>query len=169
MADFNHEFLEVADLVPAFVPVDMQTGANGVNWFNMSKAERVVCVLYKGAGTGGDNPVLTLLQATDNAGTGSKALTFTKIRTKVGAIATAANQIWTIVTQAAANTYTTSGAASVAMYAIEIKASDLDVSNGFNHVNFSIPDVGSNAQLGCAFYVAYGLKYPQQVTATFLD
>lgn len=169
MSGFNHEFLEVSDIVPAFVPVDMQTGANGANWINMKNVDRVVCVLFKGAGTGGDNPILTINQAKDNAGTGSKALNFTKIRQKVGAIATAANQVWDIVTQSAANTYTPAVAASVAVIAIEIKATDLDINNGFNHVNFTVPDVGSNAQLGCAFYIPYGVRYPQQKQATYLD
>lgn len=169
MSDFNHEFLEIADIIPAFVPVDMQTGANGANWVNMKLIEKLVCVLFKGAGTAGDNPVFTVNQATDNAGTLSKALNFTRMRSKIGAIATAANQIWTITTQAAAGTWTPTSAASVAVLAVEINARDLDINNGFNHVQLTIPDIGSNAQLGCGFYIAYGLKYPQSITPTFLD
>ena len=169
MSDFNHEFLEIADIVPAFVPVDMQTGANGSNWFNMALCDRVICVLYKGAGTAGDNPVLTLNQASDSSGTGSKGLNFTRYRQKIGAIATAANQIWTIVTQAAASTATPTSAASVAVFAIEVKCADLDLANGFNHVQFTIPDTGTNAQLGCAFYIAYGVKYPQSIQSTLLN
>lgn len=169
MSDFNHEFLEIADIVPSFVPVDMQTGNNGSNWFNMALCEKVICVLYKGAGTAGDNPVLTLNQAQDNASTGSKGLNFTRYRSKVGAIATAANQVWTVTTQAAASTATPTSAASVAVFAIEVNAKDLDINNGFNHVQFTIPDVGSNAQLGCAFYIAYGLKQPTAINPTFLN
>ena len=169
MTDFNREFLEMADIVPAFIPVDMQTGNNGSNWLNMAKCDRVLCVLFKAVGTAGDNPVFTLNQATDNQGTGSKALTFTKARTKIGAIATAANQIWTTVTQAAAGTYTPTSAASAALIAVEIRATDLDLANGFNHINLTIPDVGSNAQLGCAFYIPYAVRQPQATLPTFLD
>jgi hypothetical protein len=165
----NHEILEVMDIVPAFVPVDMQTAANGSNWVNMAKCARVLCVVFKGAGTAGDNPVVTINQATDNAGTSSKALTFTKARSKIGAIATAANQVWTTVTQAAAGTWTPTSAASVALLAVEIRATDLDIANGFNHVQLTVPDIGSNAQLGCGFYIVFGVKYPQQTQATFLD
>lgn len=169
MTDFNHEFLEIADIVPAFVPVDMQTGVNGSNWVNLALAERVVCVLFKAAGTAGDDPVFTVNQAKDNSGTGSKALTFTKMRSKIGAIATAANQIWTITTQAAAGTWTPTSAASVAVLAVEIRAMDLDINNGFNHVQLTIPDTGSNAQLGCGFYIVYALKQPTQINPTFLN
>lgn len=169
MSDFNHEFLEIADIVPAFVPVDMQTGNNGSNWINMALAERVLCVVFKGAGTAGDNPVVTINQASDSSGTGSKALTFTKTRAKIGAIATAANQIWTVATQAAAGTWTPTSAASVALLAVEIRATDLDLANGFNHIQLTVPDTGSNAQLGCGFYIVYGLKQPSQINPTFLN
>lgn len=169
MSDFNHEFLEIADIIPAFVPVDMQTANNGSNWVNMANLERLLCVLFKGAGTAGDNPVFTMNQASDSSGTGSKALTFTRMRSKIGAIATAANQIWTVTTQAAAGTWTPTSAASVAVLAVEVRPMDLDVNNGFNHVQLTIPDIGTNSQLGCAFYIPYGIKFPQAITATFLN
>ena len=47
MTDFNHEFLEVADIIPAFVPVDMQTGANNGQWVNMKNIARLACVLTR--------------------------------------------------------------------------------------------------------------------------
>ena len=166
MTDFNHEFLEIADVIPAFVPVDMQTGANNGQWIAMKHINRLVCVLLKGAGTAGDNPVITLQQATSNAGAGAKALTFTRARTKIGAIASTPQ--WTIATQAAANTYTPTSAASQAVIAVEIQANDLDLANGFNFVQLSIPDTGTNPQLGAAFYIAYGIRYPQSVTPSLL-
>lgn len=167
MSDFNHEFLESADIIPAFVPVDMQTAANNGQWVAMKNISRLLCVLLKAAGTSGDNPVFTLQQATSNAGAGAKALNFTRARTKIGAIASTPQ--WTIATQAAANTYTPTSAASQAVIAVEVVATDLDMANGFNFVQLSIPDTGSNAQLGAAFYIAYGLKFPQSVTASALS
>ena len=166
MTDFNHEFLEVADIVPAFVPVDMQSAANNGQWVSMKNINRLVCVLFKAAGTAGDDPVLTIKQATSNAGGGAKALTFTRARTKIGAIA--GTPQWTIVTQAAANTFTPTSAANPAVIAVEIQANDLDVTNGFSYVQLSVPDTGSNAQLGTAFYIAFGHKFPQSVTASTL-
>lgn len=167
MTDFNHEFLEIADVIPAFVPVDMQTAANNGQWVAMKNISRLVCVLLKAAGTAGDNPVFTLQQATSNAGAGAKALTFTRARTKIGAIASTPQ--WTVASQSAANTYTPTSAASQAVIAVEIQANDLDLANGFNFVQLSIPDTGTNPQLGAAFYIAYGIRYPQSVTASALS
>ncbi|WP_010588001.1 hypothetical protein [Schlesneria paludicola] len=166
MSDFNHEFLEIADIVPAFVPVDMQTGTNNGIWIAMKNVTRLVCVLFKAAGTVGDNPVITLQQATGNAGAGAKALPFTRARTKIGPIASTPQ--WSIATQSAANTYTPTSAASQAMIAVEVQATDLDLTNGYAFVQLSIPDTGTNAQLGAAFYIAYGLRYPQNITPSSL-
>lgn len=146
------KFIESADIVAGFVPVDMQTGANTGDWVNLSTYARCVAVLFKAAGTAGDDPVFTLQQATDNAGTSAKALTFTTVWSKVGTLASIA--AFTKNTQAAAGTYTdTVSAESQAIMLVEIRAEDLDVSNGFNHIQLSIPDTGTNAQLGCAFYL----------------
>ena len=133
----------------------------------MKHITRLVCVLYKAAGTAGDNPVVTLQQATTNTGTGAKALTFTRARTKIGPIASTPQ--WTIATQAQANTYTPTSAASQALIAVEVQATDLDLGNGFGYVQLSVPDTGTNAQLGAAFYIAYGLRYAQSTTPTPLS
>lgn len=167
MSDYNHEFLETADIVPAFVPVDMQSAANNGQWVNMKHVSKLLAVLFKAAGTAGDNPVFTLKQATDSSGTGAKALNFTRARTKIGAIGSTPQ--WTVVTQSAGNTITPTSAANPAVIAVEIQASELDTANGFNFVQLSIPDTGTNAQLGAAFYIATGLRYPQAVTTSLLS
>ena len=167
MTDFNHEFLEIADIIPAFVPVDLHNAANNGQWISMKYIGRLVCVLLKAAGTAGDDPVITLKQATSNAGAGAKALTFTRARTKIGAIATTPQ--WTLVTQSAANTFTPTSAASPAVIAVEVQQTDLDLNNGFSFVQVSIPITGTNAQLGAAFYIAYGIKYAQTLTPSALS
>ena len=166
MSDFNHEFFEIADVIPAFLPVDMQTGANNGQWVAMKHVGRLVCVLIKGAGTAGDDPIITLKQATSNTGASAKGLTFTRARVKIGPLAS--TPIWSIATQTAANTYTPTSAASPAVIAVEIQPTDLDLSNGISFVQLSIPDTGSNPQLGAAFYIAFGLKYLQPVTPSVL-
>jgi len=163
----NAEFLEYNDIVPAFVPIDMETGANNGQWINMKFIERLVCVLFKAAGTASDDPVFTLKQALTSSGGTPKALNFTRIRQKIGAIAST-NQ-WTIITQAAAGTYTPTSAASQAVIAVEVGAHMLDVNNNYNYVQMSIPDTGSaGAQLGCGFYIAAGLKYAQSICPNLL-
>ena len=161
MTDFNHDFLEIADIIPAFVPADMHTSANNGQWVDMKFISKLLCVLLKAAGTAGDDPVITLKQATSNAGANAKSLNFTRARTKIGAIATTPQ--WTIATQSAANTYTPTSAASPALIAVEVSQTDLDLNNGFNFVQFSIPSTGANPQLGTAFYIAYGVRYAQAI------
>lgn len=164
---YNAECLEVMDIVPAIKPIDLQTGANNGTWVNMAVSYRCLVVLFKAAGTAGDDPIFTINQATDNAGTGSKALTFTRIRTKLGA--STIPTTWTIATQAAAGTYTPTSAANPALIAVDIKETDLDINNGFNHIQLVIPDTGTNAQLGCAFYIPFGLDQPQSIPASSLS
>lgn len=163
----NREILECVDIVPAFVPVDMQTGANNGQWVNMKYLHKLLCVLFKAGGTAGDDPVFTLKQATSNSGTGAKALNFTRARTKVGA-ALASLTVQSVATQAAGNTYTPTSAANPGLIAVEVNPTDLDMANGFNFVQLSIPDTGTNAQLGCAFYLAVH-KYAQNVPPNVLS
>lgn len=151
----SEKFLSsIGTIEAAFVPVDMQTAANDGDWINMAYYNRCLCVLYKAAGTAGDDPVFTLKQATSAAGGGAKALNFTVVMSKVGTLASTAT--WTRTTQSAANTYTdTASAESQAIIAVEVAAEDLDVDNGFQFIQMSIPDTGSNAQLGCALYIPF--------------
>jgi hypothetical protein len=163
----NREVLEMLDIVPAFVPVDMQSGANNGQWVNMRYLHKLLAVLYKAGGTAGDDPVFTLKQATSNSGTGAKALNFTRYRTKVGA-ALASLTVQTVTTQSAGNTCTPTSAANPGIIAVEVNPTDLDLANGFNFVQLSIPDTGSNAQLGCAFYLAIH-KYDQNIPPNVLS
>ena len=148
----TERFLEVADIVAGFVPVDMSTAANTGDYVNLSRFGRCLVVLFKAAGTAGDDPVFTITQAQDNAGTGVKALNIDTIYSKVGTLNAVA--AFTKVTQAAAATYTDAASAEAqAIIAVEVRAEQLDVENGFTHIKLAIPDVGTNAQLGCALYI----------------
>lgn len=148
-----NRFLEGANIQAAFVPVDMATAANNGDWVNLKGYRRVLAVLFKAAGVAGDDPVFTLKQATDVAGSNAKALNFTRIYTKLG-VQTAVG-VFTQVDQAAAGTYTdATSAEQQAIFAVEILDEDLDVAGGFTCVQLSIPDVGAGgAQLGCGFYL----------------
>ncbi len=146
----NKHFLEKNQVVAAIIPVDLQSAANNGDWVSLKGYGRVAAILYKAAGTAGDDPVFT----TDVSGTGAKALNFTRIDSKVGT-QTGIGQ-FTTTTQAAANTYTDAVSAEAqAIMVVDIKAEDLDIDNGFDCVQLQIPDVGSNAQLGCALYVLH--------------
>jgi len=155
-------FLETADIVAAFVPVDMQTAANDGDWVNLQNFERCVAVLFKAIGTAGDDPVFTVKQATDNAGSNAKALNISTIWSKVGTLSGISG--FTKNTQAAGATYTDAASAEAqAIMAVDILAEELDSEGGFTHIQLSIPDVGGNAQLGCGFYI---LLEPRTAGAT---
>jgi hypothetical protein len=150
----NRHFLEKNQVVAAIIPVDMAAAANNGDWVSLKNYGRVAVILFKAAGTANDDPVFTLRQAQDVAGTGAKALNFTRMDSKVG-VQTGIGQ-FTTTTQAAANTYTDLVSAEAqAVMVVDIKAEDLDTDNGFDCVQLQIPDVGANAQLGCALYILH--------------
>ncbi len=155
-------FTQNSQIVSGFVPVDMQAGANTGDWVSVENFNHVAIVFFKAAGTAGDDPTITVSQATDAAGTSSKALNFTRIYTKQGTLSSVAN--FTLTTQSAANTYTDATSAEVqAIWVVEFDADDLDVSSGFTHVQASVADVGSNAQVGACLYLATEPRYAAAV------
>lgn len=157
--------IEQVQIVSAIVPIDLQAGANAGDWVSLKLYSRVAVIVFKAAGTAGDDPVLTMEQAQDVSGTGVKALNFTDIWAKVGA--QTGIGVFTRVTQAAANTYTDAVSAEAqALWYIDFSADELDVSNGFDCVRLSIPDTGTTAQLGCALYLLYGARYPQAIPSS---
>lgn len=160
------QLTETARVVQAFAPVDMETAANNGDWVSMKGFANLLVIFVAAVGTSGDNPVLTMKQATDVSGTAAKALNFTTLQAQVQTALTSSD-VPTVITQAAGNTYqsaTAGDAAKQRLFTLEFKASDLDSDNGFDCVQFSVPDTGSNAQLGAALYILYGARYAPTVT-----
>lgn len=154
----NAKFWEMVNVCSGFVPVDMQAAANNGDWVNLANYAKLVIVLFKAAGTAGDDPTLTIKQATDASGTGAKALNFTKAAIKQGTLTAVAD--YTAISQAAGNTYTNDTLAeSQAILIVDIDNKDLDVANGFKFVQASVADVGGNAQLGCCLYFLIDARY----------
>lgn len=149
----NALLAETAQVVMAIVPVDSQSGANAGDWVSMKNFDRCTIIILKAAGVAGDDPVITLKQATDVAGDSPKGLNFTRVDSKVG-VQTGIGAFTTNI-QAAANTYTdTVSAEAQGVFLIEVQASDLDVNGGYDCLQLSIPDTGSGgAQLIAACYL----------------
>lgn len=146
--------LEQLQIAEGFPPVDLQTGANNGDYVNMANYNRLLILFASGLGTAGDDPTLTVQQATSAAGGSAKALNFTTLYKKQAATSLASTGQWTKVTQAAANTYTNDTSAEQAvLWAVEFKAEELDVNNGFCFVRATVADVGSNAQPGYLLYI----------------
>lgn len=166
----NNLLVEEAQIVMAIVPIDSQSGANTGDYVSLKNFERCTILVVKAAGVAGDDPVITVTQAQDVAGTGVKALNFTRVDAKVG-VQTGIG-VFTTVSQAAGNTYTDLVSAEAqGIFAIEFKAEDLDVNNGFDCLKVAIPDTGAGgAQLLTALYVLRGGKFnPALNTSAIID
>lgn len=159
----RESLVERLHIQPFFVPIDLQGGSGGHvsgDWLRFT-GDRCLIVLCKAAGTDGDDPTITVSQATSAAGGSSKALTFQRIyRLEAEAATLTSNGTYTLSTQTAASTYThTSLAQSAAVILIEVKAEDLDCDGGFKFLNVTIADTGSNAQLGCCLAIFSDLRF----------
>ena len=153
---------ERMQIVGGFVPVDMQTAANPGDYISFKNHDHCTIIIYTAIGTGGDDPVISLVQATSVAAAGAKALNISEVFYKVGATALSAVGTFTRATQTAAATYDTAGidgAENEAIFVLEIDAAQLDTDNDFDCLRVNIADVGSNAQLGCALYVMSDSSY----------
>ena len=166
--------MELMQIVPAFPPADLDTDRTG-DWVSMKNYEWCVIYIHKAAGTAGDDISILTEQATDVAGTGAKALNFTKLYYKVGATALTAVGTWSTVTGTATgdlDTVTAFGSDLVAdtgeaVFAVVFKASDLDVSNGFDCLRWSCEgDDLSNPAIGASAYILFG---PRQASAAMLS
>lgn len=148
------------DIAPAFRPVDLQTAANDGDWVCLKGYQGVGILFHSAIGTAGDDPTLTLEQATSVAGGSSKALgAIATVFTKQAATNLLSIAGWTKVTQSAASTYTNdTSAEQEALWWVYVDAQQLDRANGFDCIRARVADVGGNAQLGAAYYF---LMYPR--------
>ncbi len=164
----NLHFLEKCQVQPAFMPVNMATGANNGDWVKLTDYRRCAIIFVGSIGTAGDDPTITVLQATDTAGSNPKALTFTRVDKKQATALTSVGQ-FTTITQAAADTYTNDTLAELQkVVVIDIKAEDLDIANGFEAIQASVADVGTNAQLATMIYVLHEPRFASGTTEVTL-
>jgi len=148
-------FTESVQIVEGFVPVDLSSGANTGDWVNLASYRKCNIVFCSAVGTAGDDPTVTVLQATDNSGSGSKALNLIRAYKKQAAVSLASVAAFSDASgDLSTNTMTNATAAEQDLiWVIEIRADELDVDGGFTHVQASVADVGVNAQLGALLYV----------------
>jgi hypothetical protein len=164
----NGRLPEFAQIIAGFVPVDMSSAANNGDWVSLKNYDHCSIVLFKAIGTAGDDPTITVKQAQDVSGTGAKALTFTTLYSKQGTQTSIGT--WTLVTQSAANTYSNdTSAENQAIWVIDIRCDELDTDNGFDCIQASVADVGTNAQLGCMLYFLYGARYGGSMPSAIID
>jgi len=165
------EFLESIQVVSVIEPVDLLAGANSGDWVHLGGTpgfRRCLFLVTKGAGgTGGEDPVVTLQEATSAAGGGAQNLVVVdRVFSKEAATDLTSTGVFTIVTQTAAATYSTGTLAeNAALIGFEVK--DTDLSSGFEFVTCNIADPGSgNSQLGAVLAVLFEGRYLTQVAGS---
>lgn len=139
--------------VTGCAPAALTSTAGDGDYISMREYARltvIISVLNGSTVTGG---AVTLLQASDVAGTGEKALGFSTMwaNTDAGASDTLVS---TAVTN---NTFTTSTTNSkILMYVIEVSARELDIANGFDCVRVDVASM-ANA-VGSVVYMLSGAR-----------
>ncbi len=156
--------LECCQIVGAFRPVDMSAGANTGDWVSLKNFKHVAVVFHSAIGTAGDDPTLTILQATDVSGASSKALNIatTKAYKKQAATNLLAVGQWSSASaDLSTNTWTnTDSAEQETLVVVEFDSDELDVDGGFDCIRASVADVGTNAQLGACYYILCDPRFP---------
>lgn len=151
----NESILENVQIVAAFAPKSIGSASTG-DVVSMKNYRRCLVLFQKSDGIAGDDPTLTIDQGTSVAFGTNKPLTFTTIYVKEDLTTLADVAQWTKVTQAAANTYTnTDSGEKQAMWAVDIKAEDLDIANDYDCVRASVGDAGTAAHYGAVTYILY--------------
>jgi hypothetical protein len=145
------------DLSAGVVPVDLSGAASTGKRVSLKNCSAVTVVVFKGAGTAGDDPTITLNEHTAATGGTSQALAkidtvYTKYETTLDG-----DETWTKVTQAAASTYTDATSAEVeGIVAFTIGGDQL--SDGYSYISVDVSDVGTNAQVGGVLYILHDLN-----------
>lgn len=155
----------IFDIGSAFVPVDFNTSdaATG-HRVHMRNAENIAFVLFKGAGTAGADPVVTVQE--HNAATGGTSQNLAAITQFYSKTETSldGDEVWALTTQAAAATANMglTSAEEEGIHVIEFSASQL--SAGFEWISCNIAATVANAQLVSGFYILTGLKIQRKPT-----
>lgn len=155
----------IIDIGSAFSPVDFNTSdaATG-HRIHLRNYDGVAFVLFKGAGTAGADPVVTVQEHTAaTSGTSTDLAVITEFYKKEET-ALDGDEAWVLTSQAAAAT-ANMGATSAeqeGIYVIEVQSQQL--SAGYEWVSFNIAATVANAQLVAGLYILYGLKIQREPT-----
>lgn len=160
---------DILDIVPAFRPVDLSSGANSGDWISLKNAGGVLVLFHSAIGTAGDDPTLNINQATDTAAAGSKDLSIPssgRCYKKQAATDLTGTGVWASADGDLSSGDLTNATAAEqeALWAVFIDAADLDVANGYCCIQATVADVGANAQLGACYYILLP-SYPADPTA----
>ena len=155
----------IIDIVESFPAVDLHTGANTGDWINVKSAWGALLLLAGGVGNSADPLVVTFQQAKDNAGGSAKALNISTTANfhawkKEAATNLTAIAAWSDASAGVStDTYTTGAGNLDKLGAIFIDMSELDVNNGFNHIQATVAQAATASQPGACLWILM-LDYP---------
>ena len=147
---------ESAVVEAGVVPQDINGVAVDGDWLSLKNYRRLQIILQQGAWAGG-TPAVTLEQATDVAGAGAKALSFTERWHQVGLTGTEFTKA--TVTSDTFNLPNTANTTNI----LVINAEDLDVAGGFDCVRVRVASPGANADLLSVEYILTEPRYASAV------
>lgn len=155
----------IFDIGSAFTPVDFNTSdaATG-HRVHMRNAQNIAFVLFKGAGTAGADPVVTVQEHTANTGGTTASLAvitefYSKTETTLDG-----DEVWARTAQAAAATANMglTTAEEEGIHVLQFTADQL--SAGYEWISCNIAATVSNAQLVSGLYILTGLKIMREPT-----
>jgi len=164
------KFIEGVNIIPAWGEAvedldDDQTG----DYVSLKNYGKVGFLFVKEAGTAGDDPTLTVYQATTVTGGSVKVATVVDTYwLKQAATSLAAVGTFTKTTQTLASTivFDATSAEEVLICYFEIDAEDLDVDGGFDCVRIDVALAANHAQYGAGLYLLLDPRYPQATSLT---
>jgi len=154
MLNLNARLDEQVFLAQASAIGALTTTVGDTTYVSMKGYDRLAIIIDVTNATTVTGGAVTLQQATAVAGTSEKPLAFTRMLANVD-VATSQALVETAVVS---NTFTTNTTNSRRLrYVLDVKASDLDVANGFDCVRVDVTAM-ANAT-GMVSYILYGPKY----------
>lgn len=155
----------IFDIGSAFTPVDFNTSdaATG-HRVHLRRAQAITFVLYKGAGTAGADPVVTVQEHTAaSSGTSTDLAVITEFYKKEETTLDG-DEVWVRTAQAAAATANMglTSAEQEGIYVLEFEASQL--SAGYEWISCNIAATVANAQLVAGLYIVHGLLTQREPT-----
>ncbi|MGW7786045.1 hypothetical protein [Streptomyces tricolor] len=146
----------LVDVCIGAAPVDLSTAAVTGKRVSLKGCGGLTIVVFKGAGTAGDDPTLTLKQHTASSGGTTSNLAVIDHYYLKSATTLAGTEAWSKVTQTAAATIADPGGAGTSAESQQIIVIEVDaaqLADGYTHVSLDVADVGTNAQLGAILYL----------------
>lgn len=145
------------DISIGLSPVNLATGANTGKRINMAFVKSVDIVLVKGAGTAGEDPVITVRSHDASTGGSSADLDVVTSYHVKSETALDGDEAWTTVSQTAGDISDPGGAGTSAeeeqIVVFKVNATDMPATH--NYLSVDIADVGAAAQLGAVLYIIH--------------